>query len=74
MKQQAEADEKLMTVETLAKMGWDLKDIVAEVERLELPYSSAYIQRMIDKYKTEPGKQEEIQMWYNTEVRIPLTR
>lgn len=71
MKQQAEADEKLMTVETLAKMGFDLKDIVAEVERLELPYSTGYIQRMIDKYKAEPAQEGEVQLWYNTEVRIP---
>jgi hypothetical protein len=68
-KQQAEADEKVMAVETLAKMGWSVEDIVAEVQRLELPYAMPYIQRMVDKYKGQASVEGQgIQYEYNTEV------
>jgi hypothetical protein len=73
MRQQAEADENIMAVETLAKMGFDLATIVNEVERLGLPYNTAYIQRMIFKYQTGDAQEPQgFEGQYNTEVQDSL--
>ena len=57
-----------MAVETLAKMGWSVEDIVNEVQRLELPYEMAYIVRMVKKYEDQPSLEGQgIQYEFDTE-------